>query len=86
MMLRVYKTKLFKYLMHFLHVGDAEINNAFLSFQASTPYSIDSDSLGMDCIISGSASPNMAINTVTNKVSLLICVGLQNPLEVNRSL
>ncbi|PIO25544.1 hypothetical protein AB205_0085850, partial [Aquarana catesbeiana] len=37
---------------------------------ASTPYSIDSDSLGMDCIISGSASPNMAINTVTNKVTL----------------
>ncbi|XP_077314044.1 forkhead box protein J3 [Lithobates pipiens] len=38
--------------------------------RASTPYSIDSDSLGMDCIISGSASPNMAINTVTNKVTL----------------
>ncbi|XP_068096646.1 forkhead box protein J3 isoform X2 [Hyperolius riggenbachi] len=38
--------------------------------RASTPYSIDSDSLGMDCMISGSASPNMAINTVTNKVTL----------------
>ncbi|XP_075046002.1 forkhead box protein J3 [Mixophyes fleayi] len=38
--------------------------------RASTPYSIDSDSLGMDCIISGSASPNMALNTVTNKVTL----------------
>ncbi|XP_056400643.1 forkhead box protein J3 [Hyla sarda] len=38
--------------------------------RASTPYSIDSDSLGMDCIISGSASPNLAINTVTNKVTL----------------
>ncbi|KAM8927247.1 forkhead box protein J3 isoform 2-T2 [Pelodytes ibericus] len=38
--------------------------------RASTPY-IDSDSLGMDCIISGSASPNLAINTVTNKVTLI---------------
>ncbi|MEE6483475.1 hypothetical protein FKM82_013563 [Ascaphus truei] len=38
--------------------------------RASTPYSIDSDSLGMDCIISGSASPTLAINTVTNKVTL----------------
>ncbi|XP_039611763.1 forkhead box protein J3 isoform X2 [Polypterus senegalus] len=38
--------------------------------RASTPYSLDSDSLGMDCIISGSASPTLAINTVTNKVTL----------------
>ncbi|MBN3311344.1 FOXJ3 protein, partial [Atractosteus spatula] len=38
--------------------------------RASTPYSLDSDSLGMDCIISGSASPTLAINTVTNKVAL----------------
>ncbi|TSK16238.1 Forkhead box protein J3 [Bagarius yarrelli] len=38
--------------------------------RASTPYSLESDSLGMDCIISGSASPTLAINTVTNKVSL----------------
>ncbi|XP_073866756.1 forkhead box protein J3 isoform X14 [Macaca fascicularis] len=38
--------------------------------RASTPYSIDSDSLGMECIISGSASPTLAINTVTNKVTL----------------
>ncbi|KAM4703294.1 forkhead box protein J3 [Rhinophrynus dorsalis] len=38
--------------------------------RASTPYSIDSDSLGMDCIMSGSASPSLAINTVTNKVTL----------------
>nr|XP_014342709.1 PREDICTED: forkhead box protein J3 [Latimeria chalumnae] len=37
--------------------------------RASTPYR-DSDSLGMDCIISGSASPTLAINTVTNKVTL----------------
>ncbi|XP_073647370.1 forkhead box protein J3 isoform X6 [Tursiops truncatus] len=37
--------------------------------KASTPYSIDSDSLGMECIISGSASPTLAINTVTNKVT-----------------
>lgn len=36
--------------------------------QASTPYSLDSESLGMDCMISGSASPTLAINTVTNKV------------------
>ncbi|KAF7207982.1 forkhead box protein J3 [Nothobranchius furzeri] len=38
--------------------------------RASTPYSLDSESLGMDCIISGSASPTLAINTVTNKVAL----------------
>lgn len=36
--------------------------------KASTPYSLDSESLGMDCMISGSASPTLAINTVTNKV------------------
>ncbi|XP_016393193.1 forkhead box protein J3-like [Sinocyclocheilus rhinocerous] len=36
--------------------------------RASTPYSLESDNLGMDCIISGSASPTLAINTVTNKV------------------
>ncbi|XP_074161583.1 forkhead box protein J3 isoform X5 [Sminthopsis crassicaudata] len=39
--------------------------------RASTPYSIDSDSLGMECIISGSASPTLAINTVTNKMRKL---------------
>ncbi|XP_023697310.1 forkhead box protein J3-like isoform X1 [Paramormyrops kingsleyae] len=38
--------------------------------RASTPYSLDSDSIGMDCIMSGSASPTLAINTVTNKVPL----------------
>ncbi|KAK7127717.1 hypothetical protein R3I93_020333 [Phoxinus phoxinus] len=38
--------------------------------RASTPYSLESDNLGMDCIISGSASPTLAINTVTNKVAL----------------
>ncbi|XP_062842513.1 forkhead box protein J3 [Trichomycterus rosablanca] len=38
--------------------------------RASTPYSLDSDSLGMECIIPGSASPTLAINTVTNKVAL----------------
>ncbi|KAI1892537.1 hypothetical protein AGOR_G00134610 [Albula goreensis] len=38
--------------------------------RASTPYSLDSDSLTMDCIMSGSASPTLAINTVTNKVAL----------------
>uniref|UniRef100_A0A6I8PCE9 Forkhead box J3 n=1 Tax=Ornithorhynchus anatinus TaxID=9258 RepID=A0A6I8PCE9_ORNAN len=37
--------------------------------RASTPYSIDSDSLGMECIVSTSASPTLAINTVTNKVT-----------------
>lgn len=36
--------------------------------QASTPYSLESESLGMECMISGSASPTLAINTVTNKV------------------
>uniref|UniRef100_A0A4W3JIE2 Forkhead box J3 n=1 Tax=Callorhinchus milii TaxID=7868 RepID=A0A4W3JIE2_CALMI len=38
--------------------------------RASTPYSLDSEPLGMDSIISGSASPTLAINTVTNKVTL----------------
>ncbi|KAF0034794.1 hypothetical protein F2P81_012552 [Scophthalmus maximus] len=38
--------------------------------RASTPYSLESESLGMDCMISGSASPTLAINTVTNKVAL----------------
>ncbi|XP_035244031.1 forkhead box protein J3-like isoform X1 [Anguilla anguilla] len=38
--------------------------------QASPPYIRDSDSRGMDCIIPGSASPTLAINTVTNKVAL----------------
>ncbi|XP_038125279.1 forkhead box protein J3 isoform X2 [Cyprinodon tularosa] len=37
--------------------------------RASTPYSLDSESLGMDCMIPGSASPTLAINTVTNKVT-----------------
>ncbi|CAB1314682.1 unnamed protein product [Coregonus sp. 'balchen'] len=31
---------------------------------------LESESLGMDCMISGSASPTLAINTVTNKVAL----------------
>ncbi|XP_055111457.1 forkhead box protein J3 isoform X8 [Symphalangus syndactylus] len=47
--------------------------------RASTPYSIDSDSLGMECIISGSASPTLAINTVTNKVT-------SHPESVSQSL
>ncbi|KAI1890480.1 hypothetical protein AGOR_G00154140 [Albula goreensis] len=38
--------------------------------QASPPYIRDSDSRGMECIIPGSASPTLAINTVTNKVAL----------------
>uniref|UniRef100_A0A7N6BHT3 Fork-head domain-containing protein n=1 Tax=Anabas testudineus TaxID=64144 RepID=A0A7N6BHT3_ANATE len=38
--------------------------------RASTPYSLESESLGMECMISGSASPTLAINTVTNKVAL----------------
>ncbi|KAK1799649.1 hypothetical protein P4O66_006189 [Electrophorus voltai] len=38
--------------------------------RASTPYSLESESLGMDCIISDTASPTLAINTVTNKVAL----------------
>uniref|UniRef100_A0A673HVA1 Forkhead box protein J3-like n=1 Tax=Sinocyclocheilus rhinocerous TaxID=307959 RepID=A0A673HVA1_9TELE len=46
--------------------------------RASTPYSLESDNLGMDCIISGSASPTLAINTVTNKV--VICNGFVHPL------
>ncbi|XP_046895249.1 forkhead box protein J3-like [Hypomesus transpacificus] len=35
--------------------------------RASTPYSLESESLRMDCIMSGGASPTLAINTVTNK-------------------
>ncbi|XP_033944149.1 forkhead box protein J3-like isoform X2 [Pseudochaenichthys georgianus] len=38
--------------------------------EASTPYSLESDSLRMDCIMSGGASPTLAINAVTNKVAL----------------
>lgn len=38
------------------------------AFQASTPYSLESESLRMDCIMSGGASPTLAINAVTNKV------------------
>ncbi|XP_056130328.1 forkhead box protein J3-like [Lampris incognitus] len=38
--------------------------------RASTPYSLESESLRMDCIMSGGASPTLAINTVTNKVVL----------------
>ncbi|XP_068171205.1 forkhead box protein J3 [Antennarius striatus] len=38
--------------------------------RASTPYSLESESLGMESMISGSASPTLAINTVTNKVAL----------------
>ncbi|XP_034029093.1 forkhead box protein J3-like [Thalassophryne amazonica] len=38
--------------------------------RASTPYSLESESLRMDCIMSGGASPTLAINAVTNKVSL----------------
>lgn len=39
-----------------------------LSFQASTPYSLESESLRVDCIMSGGASPTLALNAVTNKV------------------
>ncbi|XP_077460153.1 forkhead box protein J3-like isoform X1 [Stigmatopora argus] len=38
--------------------------------RASTPYSLESESLRMDCIMSGGTSPTLAINTVTNKVAL----------------
>nr|XP_043895122.1 forkhead box protein J3-like isoform X2 [Solea senegalensis] len=38
--------------------------------EASTPYSLESESLRMDCIMSGGASPTLAINAVTNKVAL----------------
>ncbi|XP_075898506.1 forkhead box protein J3-like isoform X2 [Nelusetta ayraudi] len=37
--------------------------------RASTPYSLESESLRMDCIMSGGVSPTLAINAVTNKVS-----------------
>ncbi|KAM6928966.1 forkhead box protein J3-like isoform 2-T2 [Lycodopsis pacificus] len=38
--------------------------------RASTPYSLESESVRMDCIMSGGASPTLAINAVTNKVAL----------------
>eukprot|EP00066_Takifugu_rubripes_P001826 XP_003963301.2 PREDICTED: forkhead box protein J3-like [Takifugu rubripes] len=38
--------------------------------RASTPYSMESESLRVDCIMSGGASPTLAINAVTNKVAL----------------
>ncbi|XP_062316189.1 forkhead box protein J3-like [Osmerus eperlanus] len=38
--------------------------------RATTPYSLESESLRMDCIMAGGASPTLAINTVTNKVAL----------------
>ncbi|XP_037095623.1 forkhead box protein J3-like isoform X1 [Syngnathus acus] len=38
--------------------------------RASTPYSLESESLRMDCIMSGGASPTLALNAVTNKVAL----------------
>ncbi|CAL8251385.1 unnamed protein product [Arctogadus glacialis] len=38
--------------------------------RASTPYTLESESLRMDCIMSGGSSPSLAINTVTNKVAL----------------
>lgn len=37
--------------------------------RASTPYSLESESLRMDCIMSGGASPTL-INSVSNKVAL----------------
>ncbi|KAM4740475.1 LOW QUALITY PROTEIN: forkhead box protein J3 [Anableps anableps] len=56
--------------------------------RASTPYSLDSESLGMDCMISGSASPTLAINTVTNKVALYNTdqEGSDSPRSTNNSL
>ncbi|XP_035500972.2 forkhead box protein J3-like [Scophthalmus maximus] len=38
--------------------------------RASTPYSLESESLRMDCIMSGGTSPTLAINAATNKVAL----------------
>ncbi|XP_015236829.1 forkhead box protein J3-like isoform X2 [Cyprinodon tularosa] len=37
--------------------------------RASTPYSLESESLRMDCIMSGGASPTLAISAANNKVS-----------------
>lgn len=44
------------------------LSSVLFSHQASTPYSLESESLRMDCIMSGGASPTLAINAVTNKV------------------
>ncbi|XP_032427782.1 forkhead box protein J3-like [Xiphophorus hellerii] len=40
------------------------------SLKASTPYSLESESLRMDCIMSGGASPTLAISAANNKVAL----------------
>lgn len=67
------------YWRHIIFINEAdEHNNAgslrprayssVPSFQASTPYSLESESLRMDCIMSGGVSPTLAINAVTNKV------------------
>ena len=49
-------------------VSSLLLSSVLLSCQASTPYSLESESLRMDCIMSGGASPTLAINAVTNKV------------------
>lgn len=43
-----------------------------LCFQASTPYSLESESLRMDCIMSGGASPTLAIGAANNKVRHIV--------------
>ncbi|KAM9342680.1 forkhead box protein J3-like [Pholidichthys leucotaenia] len=56
--------------------------------RASTPYSLESESLRMDCIMSGGASPTLAINAVTNKVALYNpeAEGSQSPGSLGGSL
>ncbi|XP_040009567.1 forkhead box protein J3-like isoform X5 [Xiphias gladius] len=56
--------------------------------RASTPYSLESESLGMDCIMSGGTSPTLAINAVTNKVALYNpeAEGSESPVSLGGSL
>ncbi|KAL6119867.1 foxj3 [Pungitius sinensis] len=56
--------------------------------RASTPYSLESESLRMDCIMSGRASPTLAINAVTNKVALYNseAEGSESPGSLSNSL
>ncbi|KAG7267120.1 hypothetical protein CRUP_009568 [Coryphaenoides rupestris] len=54
--------------------------------RASTPYTLESESLRMDCIMSGGSSPSLAINTVTNKLYNADTEGSESPGSLGGSL
>lgn len=58
-------------------------SHCLLFLQASTPYSLESESLRMDCIMSGGASPTLAINAVTNKVGHQLFISCFNTKQRN---